>query len=445
MKRNFILILFCALISVFAAVSCEQPETESESGAVVLVPDKSSIDATGLDTVVFKVFSGDLDVTAEARIFAAENNSELMYKTFSTSVPGDYEFYATYKGEFSEPVSVKASGNLSLAYDKSMISADGKELVTFTVSQDGQDVTGESTLYLLSETGDPVAIEGNTFSTSAAGGYDFYAEKGTSVSDIVSVMAAPSDVPSQWSFRDRSLVLEITATWCGPCSMMKAGIKSLEKDGWDEGYVVEAHDDDALTVNSFITPLIDFAVGTQNFGIPLLTFNFADSPRLNQNLGSVSANAAGVSDATDEANEAYPCTAGANVVFYPDGEEGLKVRSSVAISEAGEYKVCCWLLENNIKMSQTSLPEAQEWEVNNHINVLRGVSDVNDIAGQQVTVGANETQTFEWDFNVSDLRNGRPQESHVLVIISKKEANGDYIVNNVVRCEFKDAAGYEYE
>lgn len=89
--------------------------------------------------------------------------------------------------------------------------------------------------------------------------------------------------------------------------------------------------------------------------------------------------------------------------------------STVAISEAGEYKVCCWLLENNIKMSQA------------------------------VTAGANETQAFEWNFSVSDLRNGRPQDSHVLVIISKKEADGTYIVNNVVRCEYKSAVEYEYE
>lgn len=127
------------------------------------------------------------------------------------------------------------------------------------------------------------------------------------------------------------------------------------------------------------------------------------------------------------------------------GEEGLKVSSTVAISEAGEYKVCCWLLENNIKMSQTSQSEAQQWDINNHINVLRAVSDISDIPGQAVTAGANETQTFEWNFSVSDLRNGRPQDSHVLVIISKKEADGTYIVNNVVRCEYKSAVEYEYE
>lgn len=445
MRRKFAIILLSVLFSAIAFVSCEQAGTEDEQGTVVLVPDKDCIDATGLDTVVFTVLSGDLDVTSEARIFAAENNSELMYKSFSSSVPGDYEFYATYRGAFSEPVSVKVNGSLSLSCDKVTIAADGSDVVTFSVTQDGEDVTAESTLYILSETGEPEAVKGNTFSTSDAGGYDFYATKGTFSSDVVSVLAIPGTTPSHWSFKDRSLILEITATWCGPCSMMKAGIKSLEQDGWDEGYVVEAHDGDALTVDSFITPLIDFAVGTQNFGIPLVTFNFTDSPRINQNLGSVDANAKGISDATDQANSAYPCSASANIAYYPDGEEMLKVKSNVAISEAGEYKVCCWLLESNIKMSQTSLPGAADWDVSNHINVLRNISDVSDIAGQSVTVGANETQAFEWDFSVKDLRNGRPQDSHVLVVISKKEDNGKYIVNNVVRCNFKDVAEYEYE
>lgn len=446
MKRTSAIILLCAILSAAAVISCEEVGVDvTGPDAVVLVPSKDRIDATGLDTISFTVFSGELDVTAEARIFSYPSNSELISKSFSATSPGDYDFYATYKGAFSDTVSITASGNLALAYDKAVIAADGTDMVTFTVTQDGQDVTDESTLYLLPEDGEPVAVDGNTFSTSEAGGYDFYATKGTSSSDVVSVMATPGETPSSWSFRDRSLILEITATWCGPCSMMKAGIKSLEQDGWDEGYVVEAHDNDALTVNSFFNQLINFVVGAPSFSIPLVTFNFTDSPRITSSLGSVAANADGISSATDEANEAYPCTAGANAAFYPDGEEGLKVSSTVAISEAGEYKVCCWLLENNIKMSQTSQSEAQQWDINNHINVLRAVSDISDIPGQAVTAGANETQAFEWNFSVSDLRNGRPQDSHVLVIISKKEADGTYIVNNVVRCEYKSAVEYEYE
>lgn len=437
------------LVAAGMLVSCEGTDNtpDTPQSKIELIPSTDHIDATGSEdqTVTFTILSGEEDVTAEARVFMSPDNKELINKSFSTTTPGDYNFYATYRGTFSDTITVTANGGLTLISDKVTITADGTDAATFTVTQDGEDVTTESTLYLVPEEGEPVAIDGNTFSTSEVGGHNIYATKGALSSNTVAVLATPDSTPEQWSFKERSLIIEITGTWCGPCSMLKAGVKMLEQDGWDDGYVVEAHDNDALSISAF-NPLISYLGLGSQFGVPLMRFNFADEPEIGGAHGSdVSVNADNVRQATEQANEAYPCTSGANAVYLSDEDGTLTVTSDVAISEAGEYKVSCWLLENNIRMSQTTLSAAQEWNVSTHINVLRGVSDDGDFAGQTVTAGANETQQFHWSFSTSDLRNGEPEETHVLVIISRKEADGKYIVNNVIKCGYNDAVDFEYE
>lgn len=131
--------------------------------------------------------------------------------------------------------------------------------------------------------------------------------------------------------------------------------------------------------------------------------------------------------------------------FSANDENRLIVSSNVAISENGEYKVSCWLLENNITAVQNTggYPEPPNYDINNHLNVLRAIYN-DDAIGQEITAGANETQSFEWDFDMDALENGNAEDAHVLIVISKKEDNDKFIVNNVIRCDFNDATGYEY-
>lgn len=377
-------LLLAGVLAMVLATSCEPANNGTSSEKPVLNADKTLIAADGKETVTFTVFSGEEDVTAEARVFLASDNSELINKTFSTTEMGDYQFYATYNDMSSDYVKVSVS-NLQLSADKESIVADGEETVTFTLMQGETDMTTECTFYLVSEDGEDIALEGNTFTTTEAGNHNIYAAKNDAISNTVSIFATPTSTPTAWNFRERSLLIEVTGTWCGPCSIMKAGIKSLEQEGWDEGHVTEAHVGDALTVNSIINQVATFIGYTGS--VPLVTFNFADTPRQQGHGGSVAASATLIRNLTDQANSAYPCTAGATALFSSTDENTLNVTSNIAISEDGEYKVCCWLLENNIKATQTTQPGASEWDIHNHINVLRQVSDVSDIAGQAVTAG----------------------------------------------------------
>lgn len=428
---------------------CNSGSTSTKTGEVVLIPSTDCIDATGKETVTFTVFADGEDVTQNATVFMLSNDSELTNKSFSTTTPGVYGFYAIYDGVQSKNITVRATAvELLLTSDKETIRADGEETVTFTLIKDDEDITRESTLYLLGKNGETIEIEGYSFSTEETGIYDFYAIRDSIPSNIVSIRATPPPpAPLQWSFRERSLILEYTALHCGPCSLMKAGIKQLESEGWDDGYVVEVHFGDELTADSVIDQLLTIGYGAASgeFTIPLVTFNFADTPRHTSANSDVTKNANLIKDLTNQANEAYPCTAGGTVAFSSNGSNTLNVTSNVAISENGEYKVSCWLLENNITAVQNTggYPEPPNYDINNHLNVLRAIYN-DDAIGQEITAGANETQSFEWDFDMDALENGNAEDAHVLIVISKKEDNDKFIVNNVIRCDFNDATGYEY-
>ena len=197
---------------------CNSGSTSTKTGEVVLIPSTDCIDATGKETVTFTVFADGEDVTQNATVFMLSNDSELTNKSFSTTTPGVYGFYAIYDGVQSKHITVRAIAvELLLTSDKETIRADGEETVTFTLIKDDEDITRESTLYLLGKNGETIEIEGYSFSTEKTGIYDFYAIRDSIPSNIVSIRATPPPpAPLQWPFRERSLILEYTALHCGP-------------------------------------------------------------------------------------------------------------------------------------------------------------------------------------------------------------------------------------
>ena len=75
---------------------------------MTLEADAQVISADGVSKVKFTVYEGNADVTADAEIVDAATGVALAGASFSTSVPGEYEFYAYYNGTKSETVKVTA-------------------------------------------------------------------------------------------------------------------------------------------------------------------------------------------------------------------------------------------------------------------------------------------------------------------------------------------------
>ena len=374
----------------------------------------------------------------------SSTDDELDGNVFSTDIPGIYEFYAMHDSVRSNTVMIMVKGEVVLTVDKRMIASDGTDMAVFKVIQDSTDVTGESVLYLLPEEGEPVALDGFTFSTTEAGCYSFYAQKGSLPTGRKSIIALTSDPqPENTAFKERAMVTEFTGTWCGNCSLVKASIYDLEDEGWDDAVVVEAHDGDPMATE-FVSDLIkDY--GAYLMAYPHVTYNM-DNQHSSSNYGTMDLCQQYILKNTGQVISDYPCTAGISVIFEQGDGNELAVNAVFKFTEPGEYRVAAWLLEDNIHAEQSNYTAnvVNTEEVSVHRNVLRAVSNSTEFTGDDVTAGAMETQGFEWTFDESSLLNGNPEDSHVLIFVTKKQEGGVYIVNNIVRCGFEKVTGFEY-
>lgn len=198
MKRLFSIFAIAALALGFTA--CDEQSEGIESGEVniTLTGDKSEIVADGIDAVVFTALVNG-EANSDIQIICLKNNSIVKNNTFTTTEAGDYLFKAVYGNKSSDAFKVTATApevpTLILEADKESIVANGTDVVTFTVTLDGVDVTAESTI--MSGMFDE-ALEGATFSTDAIGEYQFYALYGEYESNTF-VVEAYADQPVQKS------------------------------------------------------------------------------------------------------------------------------------------------------------------------------------------------------------------------------------------------------
>lgn len=438
-----------AILAIAMVAACTSPNgTEGEDGVekVTLVPSSPTIEGDGVDIVTFSVLSGETDVTADAKVFRAEDNSELVNKTFSTDIPGEYEFYATYGVFASENVKVTALGGLTLTTDKTVIVGNGEDAATLTVTQEGQDVTSESTFYLIQEEGEPVQLEGNTFVSTVAGQHQIYAKKGTASSAPLTILASAYDnEPNKTNFRERAMLLQFTAQGCGYCPLMKKGLMILHEQGWDDGISVACHVgfmQDSMYPTFWNRLWTYYGAGAT--GIPAMSFNL-DTETGTGAYANANATATNLKQITSDVINKYPVTAGISATFLPEGDSQMKVTATFKASEAGDYKVAAWLLEDHIDGVQSDYNNVLTTEQKrDHCDVLRAVSNQDDFTGDVLNIGAGESVEKSWTFNVSSLKEGVIENAHVVVFITKKEANGLYIVNNIINCNMNDSVGFEY-
>ena len=191
MKKLFGLFALLSLAVGFTA--CEDtnaPETPDNT-IVTLSVDKAEISADGKEFVTFTVSP------AEAQIICLNDNSVLSTNTFKTTTAGEYRFAAIHNGVKSNEVKVTAKAlkkEVVLSADKETIVGDNTDVVTFTVTVDGEDKTAESTITIVNYGS---TLEGNTFVTDVAGEFIFQARFEGESSNQVVVTATAVEAPVQ--------------------------------------------------------------------------------------------------------------------------------------------------------------------------------------------------------------------------------------------------------
>ena len=99
-----------SVLAVYGLVSCSEDGRETVSADLRLVPDKTVIEPNGFDAVTFTVEYDGIDVTDESSVYM-EDGAPAGF-TFTTDAEGSYGFYAEYKGERSETVTIVATSTM---------------------------------------------------------------------------------------------------------------------------------------------------------------------------------------------------------------------------------------------------------------------------------------------------------------------------------------------
>ncbi|MDR2918611.1 MAG: Omp28-related outer membrane protein [Tannerella sp.] len=151
--------------------------------------DKSIIKANGNDTVKFIVKADDIEVSTSVKIFLQNDSTVLSKMDFSTKEAGAYTFYATYDGVKSNEINIEATDiPILLSVDKETIKANNKDIATFTVTADGEDVSANAVITMI-ESPDFIISEASFF-TQNAGSYTFYATYDDNKSNEISIDAS---------------------------------------------------------------------------------------------------------------------------------------------------------------------------------------------------------------------------------------------------------------
>ena len=212
MKKLFSIFALLSLAVGFTA--CEQPEQPADKECnVVISATKSEIMADGVDSTTFEV-TVDGVVTDDALVICLNDNTVLQNAKFTTTQAGEYRFVASYKNSTSPAITIKATATeepeskVVLTADKSAIVADNADIVTFTVTVDGEDKTAESSIVVMNFNS---PLEGNTFVSDVAGEFVFEAKYGDVKSNQVVVNATAVETPVQKSLTIEASKLRIQA------------------------------------------------------------------------------------------------------------------------------------------------------------------------------------------------------------------------------------------
>ena len=171
-KNSFV---FLWIIPFFCVWGCsENPEIEPDPPEVKLSADKTSIKANNKDETIFTVTVDGEEITSSVIITQSGNTIPVEGMHFSTDSAASYTFYATYHDIQSNEITIDAIEiDILLTVDKQSIKANNKDIVTFSITADEEDVTPYATI-IQAEVANSMIVDAE-FHTRTPGTYTFYA------------------------------------------------------------------------------------------------------------------------------------------------------------------------------------------------------------------------------------------------------------------------------
>ena len=347
--------------------------------------------------------------------------------------------------ETKDPMKEVPEGVLRIFADKTEISADGNDEVTFTVMFGSEDVSNAKTLQLIRTfNGDEkyMAYGANKFSTVTAGTYTFSAKyyyAGNNYTDnSVTVEAKQFFTGDEKNYARRYFGTLFTSTGCNSCPLAARGLKDLQAANPGEIILAAFHADMTVPDPMTIAETYEFQSALGGFqGLPAFFWNMRKE--------SYTGGSAFAESFTKE-QDTYETYSGVAVATtYDEASSELEVNIGITSNVPAVFRYMIILVEDNI-------PATGEYEQNGqgkdyiHYNVVRKV--LTGVKGDKIndnlplTVGvevkASKSVTLAKDWNPDNMR--------VIVAAMTSEDGGyNWTVNNVNECALGSSSSYIYE
>lgn len=388
-----------------------------------LTVDPETIYSNGLGKATFTLTYNGNDVTAEATITNLTTVTEMaqgVREFVSPNYTGTFEFSAKYKNMKTNTVTVTVVeapvAKLQLIADKSRVRPNGSEVVTFTVFNEGADITSSAKIKNLSTGG---FLSDSTFRLETAGTVEFVAEYNGEISRPVSV--------SSGSFYKRVFVMKFTSINCGPCTTMAKSLAAANNTYPNR--MVEAAIHSSLIGADPLIPS-NYAEFAQYFSMTGLPTTFFDI----KEYASIAISADAILQKVKPLQRAG-AGAGASIFSKVEGTKVI-VDVNVTASIAKEYYLGVMLLENGI--TGYNQAGADSKYVHNHTMRLSATPVLGDALGAMVE---NQQVTKHYEMDASKYKTGN---CDVVCYVMYKEGD-QYVVTNVVECPANGSVGYEFE
>ena len=337
-------------------------------------------------------------------------------------------------GTSGNPMEEVPEGVLRIFADKTELTADGNDVVTFTVMFGKEDVSSAQTLVLIREyEGETKRMKAaNMFSTVTAGTYKFTAEYyygGKFYTDnVVTVEAAPFFSGEAKEYSQRVLAVYFTSTGCTSCPAATKGLKAVQEANPGMISVVAFHSHmGAVSDPMTIAETTSFNAVLGGFdGLPRLFWNMRQGTHL-----------IGPSFTESYAEEIAAYTPQCGVSIDATAPDHIKV--GVTSNLPAIYRYLVFIVEDGIVAEQTGVKDYV------HNNVVRAVltSEKGDKLNDNLplTVGVESTATKSFT-----LSPGWNKENLRVVVAASTSIDGGYtfVVNNVAECKLGESVDYQY-
>jgi cytochrome c1 len=355
---------------------------------------------------------------------------------------------------------------LELKVDKSEIFANGEDTATFTVLQEGIDVTDKCIVSVVGAVATP--LPSNAFSSTEKGRFVFLAYLATDAakadrteSNHVIVTVADDPEPKAEFDATKRLYKNVsffvsTVTWGDPChylytymndvvnqnsnKLVRVNLYVTDTDGGVETPDMKVS---STLADTFLAQLGEAEQLNATRGYPGV---FAD---LDARVGSYATNPENgeiqyyvpqrqeLVEALDKYFR-YPAKTGIRIESSIDEEANrIDMTISVGAKDAGSYRIGALLIEDNIECFQKGGGDAY-----NHVNVLRDAA-VEDIFGENLaTMESGDVVSKEYGFEVKPEYN--TAQLSVVVYTLYENESGHIVIANIAKSPVGELTDFKY-